>query len=59
MVKLVAQGKDVIISRTFSKIYGMAGLRLGYIVASKKDWRRLDLLPEVEWVSQGQVLMLQ
>lgn len=33
MVGLVAEGKDVIVARTFSKIYGMAGLRIGYIVA--------------------------
>ena len=33
MVKLVKEGKDVIVSRTFSKVYGLAGLRLGYIVA--------------------------
>jgi histidinol-phosphate/aromatic aminotransferase/cobyric acid decarboxylase-like protein len=30
---LVAQGKDVIILRTFSKIYGMAGLRAGAALA--------------------------
>ncbi len=33
MVGLVAQGKDVIVARTFSKIHSMAGLRIGYIVA--------------------------
>lgn len=33
MVGLVAEGKDVIVARTFSKIHGMAGLRIGYIVA--------------------------
>lgn len=33
MVDLVAQGKDVIVARTFSKIHSMAGLRIGYIVA--------------------------
>lgn len=33
MVNLVKEGEDVIISRTFSKIHGMAGLRVGYIVA--------------------------
>lgn len=33
MIDLVRAGKDVIISRTFSKIHGMAGLRIGYIVA--------------------------
>ena len=29
---LVRQGKDIIISRTFSKVFGMAGLRIGYMV---------------------------
>ena len=33
MVQLVKEGKDVIVSRTFSKIYGLAGLRIGYIIA--------------------------
>jgi histidinol-phosphate/aromatic aminotransferase/cobyric acid decarboxylase-like protein len=38
---LVAQGKDVIILRTFSKIYGMAGLRAGAAFA------RPDLLKKL------------
>ena len=29
---LVRQERDIIISRTFSKVYGMAGLRIGYLV---------------------------
>ena len=29
---LVRRGENVIISRTFSKVYGMAGLRIGYLV---------------------------
>lgn len=33
MVELVRQGHNVIVSRTFSKIYGLAGLRVGYVVA--------------------------
>ena len=33
MVSLIAQGKNVIIARTFSKIQGMAGIRVGYVVA--------------------------
>jgi histidinol-phosphate aminotransferase len=33
-VNLVAEGYDVIVARTFSKIHGMAGLRVGYIVAT-------------------------
>ena len=33
MVPLVKQGKNVIVSRTFSKVYGMAGVRVGYLIA--------------------------
>ena len=36
MVGLINEGKDIILSRTFSKIYGMAGLRVGYIVAKEE-----------------------
>ncbi|UJP64590.1 pyridoxal phosphate-dependent aminotransferase [Mongoliitalea daihaiensis] len=34
-VNLVAEGHDVIVARTFSKIHGMAGLRIGYMVATE------------------------
>ncbi|GAB5412449.1 MAG: pyridoxal phosphate-dependent aminotransferase [Congregibacter sp.] len=34
MVDLVKEGHDVIIARTFSKIYGLAGMRVGYIIAA-------------------------
>ncbi len=33
MVSLINEGKNVIIARTFSKIQGMAGIRVGYVVA--------------------------
>jgi histidinol-phosphate aminotransferase len=33
MIDLVRKGENVIVSRTFSKIYGMAGLRVGYALA--------------------------
>jgi len=33
MVSLINKGKNVMIARTFSKIQGMAGLRVGYVVA--------------------------
>ncbi len=33
MVGLVREGKNIIIARTFSKIYGMAGVRVGYSIA--------------------------
>jgi histidinol-phosphate aminotransferase len=34
MVSLVKDGHDVIVARTFSKIYGLAGMRVGYIIAA-------------------------
>lgn len=41
MMDLVREGKNVIIARTFSKIYGMAGLRVGYTIASEEMIERL------------------
>ncbi len=42
MVSLINEGKDVIIARTFSKIHGMAGLRVGYIVAQEKTLDKIQ-----------------
>ncbi|HEY3927269.1 MAG TPA: pyridoxal phosphate-dependent aminotransferase [Candidatus Koribacter sp.] len=39
---LVAQDKDIVVLRTFSKLYGMAGARLGLVVA------RPDLMKKIE-----------
>lgn len=33
VIPLVKAGHDVIVARTFSKIYGLAGLRVGYLIA--------------------------
>lgn len=33
MVELVKEGMNVIVSKTFSKVYGLAGIRIGYLVA--------------------------
>lgn len=38
---LVKAGKDVVVLRTFSKVYGMAGLRCGFVIA------RPDLLEKI------------
>lgn len=37
MVDLVRAGHNVIVARTFSKIYGMAGMRVGYTIASAEN----------------------
>ena len=34
VMPLVADGHDVIVARTFSKLFGLAGMRVGYMVAS-------------------------
>ncbi|UXA54390.1 pyridoxal phosphate-dependent aminotransferase [Xanthomonas prunicola] len=45
MVDMVAAGEDVVVLRTFSKVYGMAGIRLGYAAA------RPDLLAKLKFYS--------
>ena len=42
MVPLVEQGKNIIVARTFSKIHGMAGLRVGYAVAQPETLERIN-----------------
>lgn len=34
MVPLIKAGYDVVVARTFSKIYGLAGMRVGYMIAA-------------------------
>ncbi|KPF64961.1 pyridoxal phosphate-dependent aminotransferase [Porphyrobacter sp. AAP60] len=41
MIDLVRAGSDVIVCRTFSKIYGMAGLRVGYAITSEANALRI------------------
>ena len=36
---LVRAGKDVVLTRTFSKVFGMAGARVGYLMAGR-IWSR-------------------
>jgi histidinol-phosphate aminotransferase len=41
-MKYVRDGKNVIVMRTFSKIYGMAGLRVGYAAAKPELIRKME-----------------
>src|SRR5690606_31405399 len=47
-VGLVRDGYDVIIARTFSKIHGMAGLRMGYMVAKPERIQAIKKLVRTE-----------
>src|SRR6266699_2599579 len=49
MIPLVQDHPSLIVSRTFSKIYGMAGLRCGYCVAQKETLERIR--PHQMWDS--------
>ncbi|WP_018996987.1 pyridoxal phosphate-dependent aminotransferase [Hirschia maritima] len=40
-ISLLKEGHDVIISRTFSKIYGMAGIRVGYTISSAETAEKI------------------
>jgi histidinol-phosphate aminotransferase len=41
LLDLVKSGRDVIVSRTFSKIYGLAGLRIGYVLSTANNAQRV------------------
>ncbi|WP_281543066.1 pyridoxal phosphate-dependent aminotransferase [Maribacter aestuarii] len=42
MVELVKDNMNVVVSKTFSKVYGLAGLRIGYLVARPDIASRLQ-----------------
>lgn len=42
MAPLVSEGKNILVSRTFSKIHGMAGLRIGYMIGQKKTLDKIN-----------------
>jgi histidinol-phosphate aminotransferase len=49
VIPLVKDHANLIVARTFSKIYGMAGLRLGYCVAQRETIERMR--PHQTWDS--------
>jgi len=42
MTDLVKKGHNVIVARTFSKLYGFAGLRCGYVIAQPETIKKLS-----------------
>ena len=41
MIDLIHQGHNIVIARTFSKIHGMAGLRIGYGIAQPETAKKI------------------
>ena len=42
MITLVKAGKNVVVARTFSKIYGLAGMRVGYMIAAPETVEKIS-----------------
>jgi len=42
VIPLIKQGHDVIVARTFSKIYGLAGMRVGYLIAQPEKIQEME-----------------
>lgn len=55
--KLVAEGLNVILARTFSKIHGFAGLRLGYAIAQPDMLKTLHEYTNAEFAVSITTLM--
>jgi histidinol-phosphate aminotransferase len=49
MISGVKAGQNVIVARTFSKLYGFAGLRVGYVVAQPDMIKKLSGYTEGPW----------
>ncbi|WP_273567010.1 pyridoxal phosphate-dependent aminotransferase [Maribacter halichondriae] len=41
MTELVKEGRNIIVSKTFSKVFGLAGMRIGYLIARPDIAKRL------------------
>ncbi len=54
-VELVGRHPNVVVARTFSKIYGMAGMRLGYAVSSKETIAAMR--PHASWADTNAAVL--
>ncbi|HYC87221.1 MAG TPA: histidinol-phosphate transaminase [Chryseosolibacter sp.] len=55
MVDMVKNDKNIVVSRTFSKIYGLAGLRIGYLVGRPDLIRKISRYQTGFTVSQAAI----
>jgi histidinol-phosphate aminotransferase len=46
LIPMVNTGANIIVARTFSKLYGFAGLRIGYVVTQPETIRKLSVYTE-------------
>lgn len=53
LIEGVKKGQNIIVARTFSKLYGFAGLRVGYIVAQPEMIKKLSPYTAGPWGISG------
>ena len=46
LIPMVNNGANIIVARTFSKLYGFAGLRIGYVVTQPETIKKLSMYTE-------------
>lgn len=51
MISGVKNGQNIIVARTFSKVYGLAGLRIGYIIAPPAIISKLQPNTSCSWAA--------
>jgi histidinol-phosphate aminotransferase len=54
-LELIGKHANVVVARTFSKIYGMAGMRLGYAVSSKETIAAMA--PRASWADTNAAVL--
>lgn len=53
MVDCVKKGYNIIVARTFSKLYGFAGLRIGYILSQPDTIKKFAMYTAGNWCISG------
>ena len=53
VIDCVKKGMNVIVARTFSKLYGFAGLRVGYILSQPETIKKFEMYTAGNWCISG------
>jgi histidinol-phosphate aminotransferase len=53
MIDCVKRGMNIIVARTFSKLYGFAGLRIGYILSQPEVIKKFAMYTAGNWCISG------
>jgi len=56
MIPLIKEGHNIIVAKTFSKIHGFAGLRIGYALAQPDVWKEMKKYRPYETTMAGPTL---